>query len=105
MDCPIFNRDKGLDLPFSLDDEAERHRLNTTCREAATHLLPQNRADAVTHETVQHAARLLGIDQVHVDAAWIGKSLVDSRLRDLMELHALGALRFDFRGFDQMPRN
>ncbi len=103
MHRPILHRDKRVNLAFAIHDEPQRHRLDASRRKPRAHLLPQDRADAVTDQPVQHAPRLLGVDQVHVDGARMRKRLVDGMLGDLVKDHALRQTRFDLGGFHQVP--
>ena len=57
--------------------------------EAGHDLLPQHRADLVAVETVEDAARLLGLDEVHVELARVVGGVEDRLLGDLVEDHPL----------------
>ena len=64
---PVLARREGLDGPFALDHQAHRDRLHAAGGEAAAHLAADERAQRVAHEAVHDAARLLGVDEAHVD--------------------------------------
>ena len=66
---PVLFGDEALDLALALADELERDRLHAAGGEAAADLVPQERADLVAHQPVEHAARLLRVDHLHVDLA------------------------------------
>ena len=105
MDGPILDRHERFDLTFSLDDQPERHRLNASRRQASAHLLPEDRADAVADQTIEHASRLLGVHQIHVDVARMRERFFDGGFGDLVKDDALRARRFDLCRLEQMPRN
>ena len=45
---------------------------------------------SIAHDAVEHAARLLRVDQILVDGARLLDALGDDLFRDLVESHALG---------------
>ena len=59
--------DEVLYLALALYDEPHRHRLHASGRQSALYLAPEHRTDPVTNHTVEHPARLLRIDQIHVN--------------------------------------
>ena len=103
VDRPVFDRNKSLDLPLALYDEAHGYRLYPAGGQAAAHAVPQQRADLVAHKPVQDAAGLLGVDQVHVDLPGVGEGLVDRPLGDLVEHYPPGAGLLDFRRRHKVP--
>ena len=105
IDGPVLLRDEGLDLFFALDDHAQRDRLYPAGREAAADLFPENGADGVADQPVQHAPRLLGIDEVLVDRPGVLECLADGFGRDLVEDHALVRAVLEVGGFDEVPRD
>ena len=105
FNCPVFDRLKIINLAFTLDHQPQCHRLHPSSGQAVAHFAPQDRAKAVTHQTIQDAAGLLGIDQVHVDLTRFGKSFFNGAFGNLMEDHPAGALWFDLSRFHQMPGN
>ena len=60
-----FTCERG-DLAFALHDEPHRHALHTTGRETGAHFVPEHGREAETHQAVEHATRLLRIDQIQV---------------------------------------
>ena len=56
------------------------------------HLAPQHWRQLESDDAVEHAACLLGIDQVHVEMARMLDSLDDGRLGDFVEHDAAGLL-------------
>ena len=87
---PVFLRLEGLNFLFAVVDHAHGHGLHAARGEAAADLLPQKRAQLIAYDAVEHAARLLRVDQVLVDGARLLDALGDDLFRDLVESHALG---------------
>ena len=88
FDGPVLARREVADLAFTLDDEADSHRLNATGRQARPHLAPEQRAERVADKPIHDPARLLSVDQVVVDRARVLERVGDGVTRDLREGHA-----------------
>ena len=88
LDRPVLLGLEGLDLPLAVADELERDRLHSAGAQAPAHFLPENRADLVADQPVEHAARLLRVHflRVHINRVLEGGQ--DRPLRDLVEDHA-----------------
>ena len=72
QETPVrFLGHEDLDFVFTIADHLGGHGLDAAGAEALFHLGPQDGADLIAHEAVQHAAGLLGVDKVHVDGAGI----------------------------------
>ena len=82
---PVLDRDERFDVLFAVDDHLHRHRLHASGGEAAADLVPEEGRDLVADEAVENAARLLGVDLVHVDLARLVDGLLHGLLRDLVE--------------------
>ena len=52
---------------------------------AAAHFRPEQLRDLIANQAVKYAARLLRVDQVHVDNARMGEGVSDGAIGDLME--------------------
>ena len=81
---------EGLDLALALADEAHGDRLHAARRQAAAHLVPQDRADLVADQAVEDAARLLRVELVAIELAagcWIASWT--ALLGDLVEQDAV----------------
>ena len=102
---PIFFRSERLNLPFALDDEPERDGLHAPRRKTVADLIVQKGRELVTHEAVEHAARLLRVHEVIVDRARVFEGSLHRLGRDLVELDAVFALRIQPEHRLQMPRN
>ena len=102
-DAEIGRRAEGDDLTLALHDQAHGDRLHATCRQRRTDLLPQHRRQFETDQPVEDAARLLGVDQVHVDRARLLDGLQDRPLGDFVEDDALGLVDGETQHFGQVP--
>jgi hypothetical protein len=79
--------------------QAQRHGLHAPGRKppAAADRLPQHRADLVSDQPIEDAARLLGVHQVHVERARrgerglhrLGRDLVEGGAHDMLALEIL----------------
>src|SRR5208283_5417263 len=85
LDGPVFLPDESPDLALAFDDQPQRHRLHTSRRQPAPHLVPQQGRDLVAHQPVQHAPRLLGVDKRRVDLAGVVEGPLDGIGGDLVE--------------------
>ncbi len=102
-DCPVLLRVERLDLALALHHQPHRHALHAPSRQAALHLAPQQRAELIAHQPVEHTPRLLRLDAVHVDGPRLGEGGADGRLGDLLEDDALGARRVHFGRLAHVP--
>ena len=89
---PIFLGLKRLNLPFPLHDEAERHRLHPAARKAAlarggrvVDFMIEQCGKLISHQPVEHAARLLRIYEAVIDLARVFQRLFDRLGGDLVE--------------------
>ena len=105
VEQPVFLRLEGADLIFAVNHDACGHRLHAPGGQAGLDLAPEQRAELVAHNAVEHAARLLRIDQVLIDLARVLDALGDDLLRDLVESHALGLVVRQIQQLLQVPRN
>ena len=69
LEVPVRRDPEAHPLPLAVHDQPRGDRLHAAGGEARHHLAPQHRADLVAVEAVEDAARLLGLDEVHVDLA------------------------------------
>ena len=74
-------------LALPVDDQPGRHRLHAPGGQLGHDLLPQHRRDLVPVQPVQHAARLVRVDQALVDLPRVGDGAGDRLRRDLVEDH------------------
>ena len=94
---------EGDDLALTLHNQADSHRLHTTCRERRTHLFPQHGRELEADQTIQYATSLLGIDQIHVHRARRLDGLQDGLLRNLVEDDSLRLINRETQHFGQVP--
>ena len=100
---PVFIGLKVFDLLFPVIDQPHRHALHTACGQAAAHLTPQERTELVAHQTVQHAARLLGVEQIFVDGTGVGHALLHTLFGDLVKGDTVGLVGVQPQNIGQMP--
>ena len=105
QNAPILDGHEVLDLTLAFNDDAERDGLYPPRREAAAHLLAQQRAETVADEPVEDAPRLLGVHQIDVDLAGMLESRADGRFRDLVEHDAADGLLPRLNRLAQVPRD
>ena len=96
---------EGFDFAFALDDEAHGHRLYASGREVGLQLAPQHGREGEADDAVEHAAGLLGVDEVEVDVAWLLDGVEDGGLRDFVEDDAPGVLDWQAEHLGQVPRD
>ena len=77
--------------------------LHAARRQRRPHLLPQHGRQLETDQTIQHAARLLGVDQIHVDRPRVLDSLQNGPLRNFVEDDPLRPLDRETQHFGQVP--
>ena len=95
VERPGLDRNEFLDLLFALDNQPDRDRLNAASTQALSDLLPQQWAQLVTDEAVDHAARLLRIHQILIDRPERVERLFNGAGRDLVQLDALRVLQVE----------
>src|SRR5581483_569367 len=77
--------DERLDLALALDHQAHGDRLDAAGREPLLDLAPEQRAELVADQTVDHTPRLLRLDEIEIDLAWVPQCLLHGAARDLVE--------------------
>ncbi len=101
IDAPVLTGDEGFDFFLALDDHAQCRALHAAGGQATLHLAPQHRGQVEADQVVQRAPRLLGIDQIAGDGAWLAHGFLDRPRGDLGEDHALHRLVLDQPAFLQ----
>jgi hypothetical protein len=94
-----------LDLAFAFDDKHDGDRLHAAGRELALDLFPQQAGKLPADQAVEHAARLLGVDEVHIDRAGLLHGALDGRLGDLAKNDALGVALVETEHLAEVPGN
>ena len=69
VDGPVFFFLERLDFAFAVDDQAESDGLHASGGKAAADFVPEQRRDLIADQAIEHAARLLRVDQVAVNVA------------------------------------
>ena len=64
--------------------------MHATGRQTSVYFAPQNWGHFIPKQTVQNSASLGGIDQLHINAAWVSDCFVNCGLGDFVKHHALG---------------
>ena len=91
------------DLLLAVDDEPQGDGLHAAGGELGLDLPPEYRRKLEADETVEHAARLLRVHEVHIDGAGILDGVLDGVLGDLVEDDAPGAGRVETEGLAEVP--
>ena len=95
LDRPVFLGLEALDLDFSVDHQAQGHRLHPSGRSRSRQLAPQHRRKREADQIVQSAAGEVGLDQLHIDITRVLHRLGDGGLCDGVEHHP-----FNLRALD-----
>ena len=87
-------RAEGHDFLFAVHNQAQRHALHAAGTELGLDFAPQDGRELKAHQTVQHAAGLLGVHQVHVNVPGVLDGTEDGIFGDFMKDDTAGfALR------------
>ena len=100
---PVFLGNKCPDLIFPVHNQTGGNGLNTAGRQAATDLLPQQRGQLVTHNSVQNTTGLLGIYQIIIDVPGGLNGLPNHFLGNFIKGNPLGLAVRQVQQFFQMP--
>ncbi len=101
--CQYSSGTKRADLLLAVADQLEGHGLDASRAQPAPDLIPQQGADLVADEPIEHAASLLSIDHLHVDLGRVVQRFLNRLLRDLVEHQAPDFLLLRAQLFGQMP--
>src|SRR3990172_366426 len=89
---PELFRHEGLDLFFTLADDAEGNGLHATPAKSPPPFFPEKGTELIAHEAVKYAPGLLDINFVRIDLAGVFDGEKDRLLGDLVEQHAVNFL-------------
>ena len=103
LEVPVGRDPEPHPVALPVDHEPGGDRLHAAGGQAGHDLLPQHRGDLVAVEAVQDPARLLGLDQVHVELAGVLRRLLDGGLGDLVEDHPLDRDVLRLQLVEQVP--
>ena len=104
-DAEIRLGNEAFDFVFTLHDESHGHRLDTSGRQCRLDLLPEHGRKLEAYDAVEHAARLLGVDEVDVDVARVGDGVDNGVLGDFVEDDAAGVFGLETEHIIEMPGN
>ena len=111
MHAPVFLAFESADFVFALANQPQRRTLHPPRTQAAADLFPQQGRQIEADQIVQRTARLLGIDQVHIQLARLLQGSLNAFLGHFVKHHPLRA-RFQilnaalgFQDFVNMPGN
>ncbi len=96
-------RGEGHDLLFAVHDQAEGDALHPAGAQFGLDFPPEDGGQFKADQTVQHAAGLLGVHQVHVDAAGVLDGFQDGVFRDFMKDDTAGLGLGKVQCLKQMP--
>ena len=103
LNLPVLIRLECTNLALAINNESQRNALHAPRAESAGHLLPQHRADHVTHDAVQDAARLLRVHAVDINRPGRLERLENGAAGDLIKLHTLRLQWIHAQEFRQVP--
>jgi hypothetical protein len=104
-DIPVLDRDERVDLGLAIAHQFQRNRLHAAGTQTAAHLVPQQRADFVADQPIEHAARTLRVDHLLVDRARMFQRVLHRLLGNLVERQPVELALLAFEFLDQMPAN
>ena len=102
-DRPVFLGHECLNLLLAVAYKLDRHRLHAAGGKPLLDLAPEERAELVADDAVEHAARLLRVHAVEVDRVRILDRCLNGGLRDLVEDDAAILVRVDAQNVREMP--
>ena len=103
IDAPVFHRLEGADLPLPVHHHAGDHALDAAGGKACADLAPQEGRELIAHDAVQNPPGLLGVHQIHVDAAGVLDGVGNGGAGDLVEGDPLALFRRQLQKLLQMP--
>ena len=90
-------------LLFPVNDYSQGDALNAACRQFGLDFLPKDGGKLESHEAVHHAARLLGVHQVHINAPGGLDRIQDRSFGNLVEHYPAGLGGVQLQGFAKVP--
>ena len=82
---PVLHGNECRDLPLAIGHQLECDRLHTSGAQTPPHLVPQNGADLVADQPIEHAAGALRVDHLLVDRAGMRERVLNRLFGDLVE--------------------
>lgn len=105
FDSPIFLGNKGLYGLFPVADQLDGNGLHPPGAKALAHLAPQQGAQLIAHNAVQHTPRLLGVHPVNINGVGLLDSRLYGRLGYFIKYNTAGAVDVNVKNMRQMPGN
>ncbi len=93
FDGPVLDRNERFDFALAVNNHAHGDGLNTAGGEPAVDLLPEEWRKRVADQTIENAARLLGMHEFHVEFPGILDGMLDRRFGDFVERDAVHGFR------------
>ena len=90
---------------LSLGNESHSHALHATSAQSRLYFFPQHWRKFKTYNAVEHSSRLLRVDKILINVAWIFNGSKNSGFGNLMEHNALSVLTLQVKHFAQVPCN
>jgi hypothetical protein len=85
---PVLYRPKRTDLALAFDNQTYRHGLHATRGKSAPHFIPEQRRNLIAHQPVEHAARLLRIDEILIHVPRMLERFLHGLFSDLVKGYA-----------------
>ena len=92
-DTPVLLWKKGAYLGFTVANEPESHRLDTPGACSRLNAPPEQWADLITDQAIQHPARLLRVEEVFIDLPWLLDGLLHRPFGNFIEDRAMRMLQ------------
>ncbi len=102
-DVPILFRDEVQNLRLPVADDLQGRRLHSAGGKSPAHLFPEQRADLISHQTIQHSPGLLGIHQAHVDGSRMFQGFFYRLLVDFIKFNSAFRGWIDTEKMGDMP--
>src|SRR6266571_6408897 len=91
---PVLDLVEGFDFAFALDNQAQCDGLHPACGQTTSYLVPEQRRNLISHQTIEHAACLLRVYQVAVNIAWMLEGLAHCPLSNFVKRDTTDAAVF-----------
>ena len=102
---PIFDSFKRIALRFPFTDDPYGHGLHSTGTQPTPNFLPEQGAQHISDNTIQHPARLLRIHLIHVDGAGRFQRSLDRALGDFVKEDSVHLVGLAIQFFGNVPSN
>ena len=100
---PVLDGHELQDLALPIGDQLQRDRLHAAGAQPTPDLVPEQRADLVAHEAVEHAPRPLCGDHPHVDGPRMLQRILNRLLGDFVEREAVNLALLALQLLNEVP--